>query len=207
MLAPPGYAKIHSTPSRSSACTRMSLPRIRGPISPRWISLLAAAPVAVAAGISVVLLILLLLLFDFRPICARGPITKNPRPFPAVGSCRNLSVKRDKHRRRRVLRRLPVPGLVRLVTFPAKLPKPFRRSRVDFRVLAGRQRLSVPRHPVAKSKFARNKMTASMRLAGRNDFRTTKLWATLPNNTTTQHENDNRISFDGSARKRRAGGG
>jgi len=33
MLAPPGYANMVSTPSRSSAATRISLPDIAGPIS------------------------------------------------------------------------------------------------------------------------------------------------------------------------------
>src|SRR5262245_29007827 len=35
MLAPPGYAKIASTPSRSSAATRISLPSMGGPSSAR----------------------------------------------------------------------------------------------------------------------------------------------------------------------------
>src|SRR5437899_2876634 len=35
MLAPPGYAKMVSTPSRSRQATRISLPDITGPISAR----------------------------------------------------------------------------------------------------------------------------------------------------------------------------
>ena len=53
MLAPPGYAKIVVTPSRSSAWTRMSAPLMVGPSSP----LLEGACVAEVAGFVDVLIV------------------------------------------------------------------------------------------------------------------------------------------------------
>src|SRR5262249_16306646 len=64
MLAPPGYAKIVSTPSRSRHATRISLPDIAGPRSALW-----------AAGffaISVVLLISFLAVLWLAPVVSQG---------------------------------------------------------------------------------------------------------------------------------------
>src|SRR5262245_41179676 len=78
MLAPPGYAKIASTPSRSRAATRISLPSMGGPNSAR-----AEAEGFLLLAVNVVLLIVLLIATG-----SHGQ-TKNPRPLPAVGSYRN----------------------------------------------------------------------------------------------------------------------
>src|SRR2546425_8751708 len=83
-----------STPSRSSAATTISLPCIVGPTSARsW----------AAAGFGSIV-VLLILLGALRPVIAGKE--KNPRPLPAVGSCRNR-IKRDKARRHGHLRRRP----------------------------------------------------------------------------------------------------
>jgi hypothetical protein len=81
MLAPPGYAKMTSTPSRSSASTIMSRPNMAAPISARFaVDLTARGVVADFLG-GVVLLMMLL------GCGGRRRLTKNPRPFPAVGFC------------------------------------------------------------------------------------------------------------------------
>src|SRR5262249_45137046 len=81
MLAPPGYAKIVSTPSRSRHATRISLPDIAGPRSALW-----------AAGffaISVVLLISFLAVCGwplwFRRAGYRGCTKKPTTAFASRG--------------------------------------------------------------------------------------------------------------------------
>src|ERR1035437_4180658 len=111
MLAPPGYAKMTATPSRCSASTKMSRPNIAGPTSARL-----AADLVFAFADSDVLLIVLswvaglvdewidgatlaggfpiiqssknpIIRFHVSFVAARPRATKNPQPFPAVGSC------------------------------------------------------------------------------------------------------------------------
>src|SRR4051794_229616 len=69
-----------STPSRSRAAIRISLPFMRGPTSGRsCVDFVCAASVCV----------LIARCLSLVPPGGRGQI-KNPRPFPAVGSCQKF---------------------------------------------------------------------------------------------------------------------
>src|SRR5438046_882649 len=83
MLAPPGYAKIVSTPSRSRQATRISLPDIVGPSSPRF----SAGAVFVSACV-----VLLIIIFAFMASVPRVDNKKTHDRLPAVGSYRNPSL-------------------------------------------------------------------------------------------------------------------
>src|SRR5579859_2443981 len=113
MLAPPGYAKITSTPSRSSASTRMSRPNIGGPTSARlWavFSVRAAGRAAVFfSAFAVVLLIGLLVMRLAARIKAKTRDRCQPRVL--VKSYIN------KHQRRRLLRRPAGRLVIRFSTF------------------------------------------------------------------------------------------
>src|SRR5882672_7320242 len=78
-----------STFARSSASTKMSRPNIDGPTSvlAGAVDLARVAAFLVFAMAVVVVFILLIRSFGFP--ASRSQVTKNPRPFPAVGSCRN----------------------------------------------------------------------------------------------------------------------
>src|SRR5580658_6999495 len=90
MLAPPGYAKMTSTPSRSRASTRMSRPNLTGPTSARCRSTGRAGALAVdfffAGAVSVVLLITS---YYFK---AGGMGNKNPTTVASRGFLSKFSL-------------------------------------------------------------------------------------------------------------------
>src|SRR6476659_6819972 len=111
MLAPPGYAKIVSTPSRSRQATRISLPDIVGPSS------FALVEGAVFA-FSVVLLITLLCVVL---AVGRESIIQKPTTVWQPWVFVEIFVTLDKHLRHRHLRRLRQQLVELLVTFRAKI--------------------------------------------------------------------------------------
>src|SRR5436190_6602546 len=90
MLAPPGYAKIVSTPSRSRHATRISLPVIVGPSSPdferrRFNSSPSRAAVALvdprsSVLVEVVFLVVSLVLLILLVQCLADPGRGNKKP-------------------------------------------------------------------------------------------------------------------------------
>src|SRR5882672_1587134 len=102
MLAPPGYAKIVSTPSRSRQATRISLPDIAGPSSGR---LLAAFLVSLCA-----VLLISCLRYLSRTGGRRRIKKAHDRCQPWVFVETQFTL--DKRQRRRRLRRRPAEPLV-----------------------------------------------------------------------------------------------
>src|SRR4051812_3817175 len=111
MLAPPGYAKIVSTPSRSRQATRISLPDIVGPTSARF--------VAGAFLLDSVVLFMRFCGFDW----VAADHKKTHDRLPAVGFCRNLVIF-DKRRRRRLPRRLAGQFVELCLTLAVSLSSP-----------------------------------------------------------------------------------
>lgn len=70
-----------STPARSRASTKISRPNISGPTS--------ALPAEDAFVVFLVFAVAFVLLIRSMFCGRRSRVTKNPRPFPAVGCCRN----------------------------------------------------------------------------------------------------------------------
>src|SRR5581483_4051330 len=106
MLAPPGYAKIVSTPSRSRQATRISLPDIAGPTSGRPAADLRGFSADVFFALSVAILLICVCV----AASGAGKIKKTHdrfQPWVLVEIYFN-----DKRQRRRSLRRRPAARLV-----------------------------------------------------------------------------------------------
>src|SRR5881397_2577498 len=83
MLAPPGYAKIVSTPSRSRQATMISQPNIAGPTSARSVCLVSIF------GAAVFFVLVFIFVIGCQPRANKKPTVVTLRRSPAVGCCRN----------------------------------------------------------------------------------------------------------------------